>query len=58
MKNGFVVAFALVGTAAVAQTAETVLKSNKRFPPETNDRLLKAIEEQCAQWLLRIQKPQ
>ena len=49
------VAFALVGTAAVAQTAESVLKNNANLTPQFKKRWMNAIENQCAQVLIKLQ---
>jgi hypothetical protein len=55
MKNSLMIAFALVSTAAVAQTAEAILKNDSTFSPELKERWMKAIEAQCAQVLLKVQ---
>lgn len=48
MKNAYLAALALVGTAAYANTVETVFKNDTLLPPELKARVLAAVEEQCA----------
>lgn len=56
MKNSFMIAFALVGTAALATTLESVIKNSEKLSPDTKARLLAALDEQCTQVLTSVQK--
>lgn len=51
MKNAYLAALALVGTAAYASTVETVFKKDTVLPEDLKARLLAAVEEQCARVL-------
>ncbi|MFP5459581.1 MAG: hypothetical protein ACLGG7_12665 [Bacteriovoracia bacterium] len=51
MKNAYLAALALVGTAAYASTVESVFKKDTVLPEDLKARLLAAVEEQCARVL-------
>ncbi len=55
MKNSLMIAVALVGTAALAQTLEKVIKNSESLSADTKARLLAALDEQCCQMLTRVQ---
>jgi hypothetical protein len=55
MKNSFMIAFALVGTAAVATAVEKACKNSTSLSEDTKARLIAAVEAQCAQFLSKVQ---
>lgn len=56
MKNSYMVAFALVGTAVVATTVESVLKNSDSLSEETKARVMAAVNNQCHQVLTKVQQ--
>ena len=54
MKNSFVIAFALVGTAALATAVEKVCQNTTTMSDEMKAKLMAAVEAQCAQVLTKV----
>lgn len=54
MKNPYLAALALVGTAAYANTVETVIKKDTSLSPELKSRILAAVEAHCSDVLTRF----
>jgi len=54
MKNGFMIALALVGTSAYANTVATVFRRDSKLPEELKSRVLAAVEAQCAHVLTQF----
>ena len=48
------VAFALIGTAALATAVEKACKNTTSIPEDLKARLLTAVEDQCAQVLTKV----
>jgi hypothetical protein len=53
LKNAYLAAIALVGTAAYANTVENVIKDTT-LSPELKSRILAAVEAHCSDVLARV----
>ncbi len=54
MKNSFMIAFALVGTAALATAVEKACAKDTNLPEDLKAKLKALIESQCASVLTKL----
>jgi len=54
MKNSFVIAFALVGTAALATAVEKACQNTTAISEEMKAKIKAVVEDQCAQVLTKV----